>query len=112
MTQDFVGDSQFYNNFDTSPRAADLTQLGEYWYRHSWGETGSVQLGRQDANEHFCYADLGGDFINSSFLTLPNIPLPTWPTQTLGVSSLLNAGDRLTLGEVPTTRGATLGNGG
>ncbi|MCC7338276.1 MAG: carbohydrate porin [Pirellulaceae bacterium] len=109
LTQDFVGDSQFYNNFDTSPRAADLTQLGEYWYRHSWGETGSVQLGRQDANEHFCYADLGGDFINSSFLTLPNIPLPTWPTQTLGVSSLLNAGDRLTLGGGAYDQGRDIG---
>lgn len=99
LSQDFVGDGQFYSNIDTTPRAADLTRLGEYWYQHSFeDELLSLRLGRQDANTDFAFADLGGDFVNSSFVTLPNIPLPTWPTQTLGLSGLFQASDRLRLG--------------
>ncbi len=98
LSQDFVGDAQFYNGFDTSPKPQDLTQLGEYWYQHAFADDRvSVKLGRQDANEYFAYTDLGGDFINSSFLTLPNIPLPTWPTQTLGVSTVVQTSNKLQL---------------
>jgi porin len=99
LTQDFVGDGQFYSNIDTSPKPRDLTQLGEYWYQHTFGEDSpSVRIGRQDPNADFAFADLGGDFINSSFITLPNIPMPYWPFQTVGVSSLYQANDKLRLG--------------
>ena len=99
LTRDFVGDAQFFNNFDTSPKRPDLTQLGEYWYQHRFAEDAlSVKIGRQDANADFAYADLGGDFINSSFLTLTNVPMPTWPFQTVGVSSLFQVNDKLRLG--------------
>ncbi len=99
LSKDFVGDAQFYNNFDTSPKRQDLTQLGEYWYKHRFADDSlSVKIGRQDANSDFAYADLGGDFVNSSFLTLANIPMPTWPYQAVGVSSLYQVNDKLRLG--------------
>lgn len=110
LTRDFVGDAQFYSNIDTSPKAADLTQLGEYWYQHTFDDDLlSVKLGRQDPNTDFAFADLGGDFVHSSFLTLPNIPLPTWPTQTLGVSSLFQASSKLRLGGGAYDHGQDIG---
>lgn len=110
LSRDFVGDAQFYSNIDTSPKAADLTQLGEYWYQQSFGEDLlSIKLGRQDPNIDFAFADLGGDFVNSSFLTLPNIPMPTWPTQTLGISSLYQANDKLRLGGGAYDHGQDIG---
>ena len=110
LTTDFVGDAQFFNNMDTSFVADDLTQLGEYWYQHSFGEDRlSVKLGRQDPNVEFAFADLAGDFVNSSFLTLPNVPLPTWPTQTLGVSSLFQVTDKLRLGGGVYDQGRDIG---
>ena len=88
LTQDFVGDGQYYSSIDTG-LVQDFTQLGEYWYRHRFDDDLLiVTMVRQDANENFAFADLGGDFINSSFITLANIPLPTWPYQTLGVTAL------------------------
>ena len=99
LTPEFVGDGQFYSNLDTSPKPQFLTQLGEFWYQHTFGEDVlSVRIGRQDPNTDFAYADLGGDFINSSFVTLPNIPMPYWPFQTLGVSALYQPHEKLRLG--------------
>lgn len=110
LTREFVGDAQFYSNLDTSPKDADLTQLGEYWYRHSLGDDRFlVKLGLQDPNVDFAFADLGGDFVNSSFLTLPNIPLPTWPTQSLGVSSLFQVSDKLRVGGGVYDQGRDIG---
>ena len=98
LTQNFVGDGQYYSSIDTGLDQS-ITQLGEYTYQHTFGEgLGSVKVGRQDANEHFAFASLGGDFLNSSFITLANIPLPTWPYQTLGVLSLWQADSQLRLG--------------
>jgi porin len=99
LTPDFVGDGQYYSNIDTSPKPQWLTQLGEYWYQHTFEvDVLSVKFGRQDPNNDFAFADLGADFINSSFVTLPNIPMPYWPFQTLGVSSLYQPHDKLRLG--------------
>lgn len=110
LSQDFVGDAQFYSNIDTSPKAADLTQLGEYWYQHTFAEgLLTVKLGRQDPNSHFAFTNLGGDFVNSSFLTLPNIPLPTWPTQTVGVASFYKPSKQLLLGGGAYDQGSDIG---
>jgi porin len=99
LTPEFVGDGQFYSNLDTSPKPQWLTQLGEYWYQHTLGEDVlTVKMGRQDPNNDFAFADLGADFINSSFVTLPNIPMPYWPFQTLGVSALYQPHEKLRLG--------------
>ncbi|MDA0660049.1 MAG: carbohydrate porin [Planctomycetota bacterium] len=97
LTQSFVGDGQYYSNIDTG-LDQNVTQMAEYWYQHTFSEELSVKLGRQDANENFAFADLGGDFINASFVTLANIPLPTWPYQTLGVSTLYQPTNKLRLG--------------
>jgi len=110
LTSEFVGDAQFYSNIDTSPKPQDLTQLGEYWYQHTFDEgVLSVRLGRQDPNTDFAYADLGSDFINSSFVTLPNIPMPYWPFQTLGVSSLYQPHEKLRLGGGAYDQGRDVG---
>lgn len=107
LTQDFTGDGQYYSSIDTGPNQ-DITQLGEYWYRHNFAdELLAITIGRQDANEEFAFADLGGDFINSSFLTIANVPLPTWPYQTLGVSALYQPNDKLRLGGGAYDHGAS-----
>lgn len=98
LTQRFVGDGQYYSSIDTG-YDQDITQLGEYWYEHALEpDVWTIRWGRQDANEHFAYADMGWEFVNSSFLTLGNIPLPVWPYQTMGVTSLYQASDKLQLG--------------
>lgn len=98
LTPRFVGDGQLYSNIDTG-LDQDVTQLAEYWYEHTWGEDiFKVKLGRQDANEDFAFSDLAGDFINASFITLANVPLPTWPFQTLGVSTLWQPNQRWRFG--------------
>lgn len=110
LSQNFVGDGQYYSNIDTSPKPQQLTQLGEYWYQHKFADDAlSIRLGRQDANAEFAFADLGGDFLNSSFVTLPNIPMPFWPFQTLGVSGLYQANEQLRLGGGAYDSGRNLG---
>ncbi len=109
LTQDFVGDGQYYSSIDTG-LVQDFTQLGEYWYRHSFADDLLiVKMGRQDANENFAFADLGGDFINSSFITLANIPMPTWPYQTLGVSALYQPSSQVRWGGGVYDQGADHG---
>jgi porin len=99
LTADFVGDGQFYSNIDTSPKPATLTQLGEYWYQHKFGEDLlTVRVGRQTPNDDFAFADTGLEFVNSSFWTLPNIPMPYWPFQTLGVTSIYRPHETWRLG--------------
>lgn len=95
LTPEFVGDGQYYSNIDTGTKPQDLTQLGEYWYKHTFSDDRiSGKIGRQDANADFAFADLGGDFINSSFVTLPNIPMPFWPFQTVGASLFCQYNER------------------
>lgn len=99
LTPDFVGDGQYYSNIDTGPRPQQLSRLGEYWYRHtSPDEAMAIKIGRQDANADFAFCDLSGDFLNSSFVTIPNIPMPFWPFQSLGISGVNQVNDQLKLG--------------
>jgi len=99
LSPQFVGDSQYYSDLDTGPKPQDLTELAEFWYQHTFfDEALVVRLGRLDANEDFAYSDVAADFLNASFATLPNIPLPFWPYQTLGVTALADVGDQLRLG--------------
>lgn len=94
LTEQFVGDSQWYSSNDTGSEP-DFTELGEYWYQHSFFDKKlSVTMGRQDPSWNFGFSDIAADFINSSFITMGNIPMPTWPYQTLGVSSLYQANER------------------
>lgn len=99
LSPNYIGDGQLYSNLDTSSKAQDLTQLGEYWYKHTLDdEATSIKIGRQDANADFAYADLAGDFVNSSFATLPNVPLPYWPFQTLGLSAISQVSSQCRIG--------------
>jgi porin len=99
LTPRFVGDGQYYSNLDTGPKPQDLTELAEFWYQQTFlDEKLSVRVGRQDANADFAYADYAADFLNSSFTTLPNIPLPFWPFQALGVSAWYEANPGLKVG--------------
>jgi porin len=110
LRPEFTGDSQYYSSIDTGPKSQDLTQLGEYWYQHIFGEDLlSVRMGPHDPNNEFAFADLGGDFINSSFLTLPNIPMPYWPFQTMGVSSMFQPSAKLRLGGGAFDQGRDIG---
>ena len=99
LTSEFIGDGQCYSNIDTMPKPQDLTQLNEYWYRHHLDDDRLLlTIGRQDANADFGFADLGGDFVNASFTGLPNVPMPFWPFQTLGVTALYQANEGMRLG--------------
>ncbi len=101
LTAEDVGDYQFYSNIDTSPRPADVMQVNEYWVLQQWGDgLLTCKVGKQDANADFAFADLGGDFVNSSFGLVPTVPLPTYPNPGLGVAGfvLLTDGLRLLTG--------------
>lgn len=99
LTGEFVGDGQCYSNIDTMPKPQDLTQLDEYWYRHHLNDDQlTLTIGKQDANADFGFADLGGDFVNASFTGLPNVPMPFWPFQALGVTGLYQASEDIRLG--------------
>jgi porin len=86
ISEDYVGDYQFISNIDVAPER-DVTQISEYWYRHDFsdGDFG-LKVGKQDAGSDFAFADLGGDFINSSFGLVPTVPLPTYPNPGLGLA--------------------------
>lgn len=110
LTPEFVGDGQYYSNIDTGTKPQSLTQLGEYWYGHTFGENVlTVRVGRHDPNNDFAFADLGSDFINSSFVTLPNIPMPFWPFQTLGVTALFQPHEKWRLGGAVNDQGRDIG---
>jgi len=86
ISEDYVGDYQLVSNLDPWPKR-ELAQVSEYWYRQDFAD-GNVgfKAGKQDANADFAFADLGGDFINSSFALVPTVPLPTFPNPGLGLA--------------------------
>jgi porin len=51
-----------------------------------------------DANVDFGLSDIGSDFVNSSFAMNPNIPLPTFPSQALGLATFFQLTDQLNIG--------------
>lgn len=93
-----VGDWQILSEIDPAP-LVNVTQMQEYWIRQEYLE-GQLyfKLGRQDANADFGFSDLAGDFVNNSFVTIPTIPFPVWPAQSLGVSGFLELSENWTLG--------------
>ncbi len=87
LSERFVGDYQFIDNIDAG---YDLSQMSEFWWEYAFADAAlTVRLGKQDANALFGFLDLGGDFLNSSFGMLPNIPMPAWPAQAMGAVVLL-----------------------
>lgn len=97
-----VGDFQLFSNLDSTISAtdrADFTTVAEYWYEHvAMDQRLRFKIGKQDANADFALTDLGGEFVHSSFGLPPMIPLPTFPSQALGVATFLNITEPLTFG--------------
>ncbi|MEZ6115010.1 MAG: carbohydrate porin [Pirellulaceae bacterium] len=94
ITNDFLGDFQTISNID----AGDLTQVSEYWWLQQFGENAWCKLGKQDGNADFCASDLSGDFINSSFGLIPNVPIPTFPDPGVGFAGFWQTTEKLGIG--------------
>ncbi len=97
-----VGDVQLFSNLDSTISATErprFTTVAEYWYEHfSLDNDLRLKLGKQDANVDFALTDLGGEFVHSSFGLPPMIPMPTFPSQALGIASFVNLTDTIALG--------------
>ena len=88
-----VGDYQGTDNIDSGRQEM---QVSEFWWERSVLDgLISVRLGKQDANAEFSVVDLGGDFVNSSFGLVPNVPMPAWPDQAMGVVTFFQLTDWL-----------------
>ncbi|MCA9190735.1 MAG: carbohydrate porin [Planctomycetales bacterium] len=97
-----VGDYQLFSNIDSTisdTERPSFTAIAEYWYEHYLldGDL-RFKIGKQDANADFAYTDLGGDFVHSSFGLVPNCPMPTFPSQTLGVATFAALTDTFNVG--------------
>ena len=102
LSKDDVGDVQLFSNLDSTisdTGRPNFATIAEYWYEHLLLEDKfRLKIGKQDANVDFALCDLGGDFVNSSFGLPPMIPMPTFPSQSLGIAGFLNLTDKLVLG--------------
>ena len=97
ISENYVGDYQLISNLDPAPKV-EIAQISEYWYRQDLadGDVG-FKAGKQDANADFAFADLGGDFINSSFGLVPTVPLATFPNPGLGLACFCRLHDHALL---------------
>jgi len=88
-----VGDVQLFSNLDSTINTTErphFTTIAEYWYEQlTLDEALRIKIGKQDANADFASTDLGGDFVHSSFGLPPMIPLPSFPSQALGIATFL-----------------------
>lgn len=101
LSKDFVGDVQLFSNLDSTVSDTGrpyFAAIAAYWYEHAWFD-GKLRgkIGKQDSNVDFAYSDIASDFVHSTFGLSPNIPLPTFPSQALGVSFFWKATDNATL---------------
>jgi porin len=102
LSSRYVGDTQLFSNIDSTisdDARPHFTSIAEYWYEHFTGDNRwRFKIGKQDANADFAYSDLGGEFVHSSFGLPPMIPLPTFPSQALGVATFLNLTEGAAIG--------------
>jgi porin len=67
--------------------AHDFTQISQYYIEQSlFGDKIHITLGKQDSNADFAVTESALKFLNASFALMPNIPLPTFPDPSLGIS--------------------------
>jgi porin len=94
-----VGDAQLFSNLDSTINDTErphFTTIAEYWYEQYFSEDKlRIKIGKQDANADFALTDLGGEFVHSSFGLPPMIPLPTFPSQSLGLACFLRTTETL-----------------
>lgn len=77
-----LGDLQGVSSINADSR----TQLSEFWYEQKLFNNGlRVATGKTDANAEFGILPITEDFLGSSFTLSPNIPMPSYPDQALGV---------------------------
>ncbi len=97
-----VGDVQLFSNLDSTISEGErpnFTTVAEYWYEHFVLDNRlRFKIGKQDANADFALSDLGGEFVHSSFGFPPMIPLPTFPSQALGIASFYQLTETVNLG--------------
>ncbi len=97
-----VGDIQLFSNLDSTisdTARPHFTTIAEYWWEQLlFDEKLRVKAGKQDANADFALTDLGGEFVNSSFGLPPMIPLPTFPSQALGIAGFYSITDTIVFG--------------
>lgn len=102
LSQEGVGDVQLFSNLDSTINETErphFTTIAEYWYEHALMDGDlRFKIGKQDANADFALTDLGGDFVHSSFGLPPMIPLPTFPSQALGLATFVQLTENLALG--------------
>jgi porin len=102
ISESEVGDFQLFSNLDSTigpGQRPQFTAVSEYWYEQYFADDiFSVRIGKQDTNTIFALTDLGGEFVHSSFGAPPIIPMPTFPSNALGLSSFLKLTETITLG--------------
>lgn len=87
LTDNYVGDLQVISNIDAKPYG----QLYEYWYQQSiLNDKLKIKIGKQDANLDFCSLESAGEYVNSSFGLIPNLPIPAYPSPGLGISAIIS----------------------
>ncbi|MDP2981776.1 MAG: carbohydrate porin [Candidatus Latescibacter sp.] len=95
ITREYVGDLQVLSNID----AHDFSQISEYYIGQFFLEGRlHFKIGKQDANNDFNVTEPALDFINSSFGLMPNVPLPTFPNPSLGISGTCSLHESMSLG--------------
>lgn len=95
ITREYVGDMQVLSNID----AHDFSQISEYYIGQFFQEGRlHFKIGKQDANNDFNVTEPALDFINSSFGLMPNVPLPTFPNPSLGISGTCHFTENISLG--------------
>ncbi|MEQ1825870.1 MAG: carbohydrate porin [Pirellula sp.] len=102
ISTDEVGDFQLFSNLDSTigpGRRPNFTAVSEYWFEQYFAdETLSFRVGKQDTNAIFALTDLGGEFVHSSYGAPPIIPMPTFPSNALGLSCFYKLAETTTLG--------------
>ena len=93
LTERVVGDYQWLSNIDDR---SEFSQISEFIVSQSFAEGRAVlKIGKEDVSSDFNVVNSAVDFINSSFGLLPNVPMPTFPHQGLGISGLFNITDNM-----------------
>jgi porin len=82
LTGGRLGDLQTVSSIEAPAR----TQLSEFWYEQKlFNDKFRVATGKHDANGEFGILGMAEDYLGSSFTLMPNIPMPSYPDQAIGV---------------------------